>query len=128
MGTVSFATAPARWAIGPITFDATDVIRLAEFFDDSIEQAGAFIREVWLPDATRTLQTLIRESGAAENSRLLFLCDHLREGAGSVGAAALEEAVGLLERALREGDRAKARTLAGVFIASICQLSLELAA
>ncbi len=63
-----------------------DVARVAEFFDCDVDAAFEFMRSVWLPDASATAMRMLRALRAREWTSLLYLCDHLREGARCVGA------------------------------------------
>jgi hypothetical protein len=80
------------------------VRRLVAFFDEGLSAAYAFVRSVWLPDATKTLAELDLAAQEPGAPRVAFLTDHLREGARSVGAHAYMELAGEIERAVIAGE------------------------
>lgn len=116
--------------MGPafIELEQFALVRIAEYFDGCMSAARTFVRETWLPDAVTTLQTLARESGVSPERRLLFLCDHLREGARTVGATAVVNLANEMEAAVRGSERQRIRALASSSISAICYLSFDLAA
>lgn len=66
--------------------NAADVDRLAEFFDGRVDRVFEFARTTWLPDAGRSLAQLAEAIRTADARAAYFLCDHVREGARTVGA------------------------------------------
>jgi hypothetical protein len=66
--------------------DSNDLRRVAAFYDGDIGQAYLMARDVWLPDAERTLERIGEAVRGRNDGSLAFLCDHLREGARCVGA------------------------------------------
>ena len=128
MGTVDFATSRLEWTFRPIDISIAEAQRLAEFFDGSLDRVGSFLRETWLPDASVTLQTLIRESGRSSQTRMTFLCDHLREGARSAGINTIVRISDEIDKALASANHDSVRLLAAHAIRAISQLCLQLAA
>lgn len=63
-----------------------DIARVAEFLECDVDAAFEFARKVWLPDARKTAARILSAILRRDCTSLLFLCDHLREGARSVGA------------------------------------------
>lgn len=80
-----------------------DVARVAEFFDRDVDAAFAFVRTIWLPDARTTAIQILSAIRAQEWSSLLYLCDHLREGARCVGA----QRIVALASAIEEASKSK---------------------
>jgi hypothetical protein len=70
----------------PSEFSTEDIVRIADYFDGSLEDVGSFLRTVWLPDALGTLTEIRRASTSTAPERLAYLCRHLRSSAVSVGA------------------------------------------
>jgi hypothetical protein len=81
-----------------------EVRRLAEYFDGDLKQAYAFTRRVWLPDAVSSMEGLRTAVRGFDKDRALFVCDHLREGARTIGAATVIDRLGRIEEFLRNGQ------------------------
>jgi hypothetical protein len=103
-----------------------DVERLAEFFDGSLDDVRRFLADVWLPDVARTLQQFVLEADRGRTLRLLFLCDHLRESARTVGMRALMHTADILEEAIGRDERGAARKLASDTILTVCSIAVQL--
>lgn len=98
-------------AATPAALGRKDVLRIADFFEGRISAAYHFAHSVWLPEAARTLDQLAGGLEDPGNSNLPFLCDHLREGARSVGAAAYVEDATVIERSIQMGQIGDASAL-----------------
>jgi hypothetical protein len=92
-------------------FERRDVRRMAAYLDGSVGKAYAFAHAVWVPDALETLRRL-EQAVAARSSEAAFLCDHLREGARSVGAGDYVRAADGIEEALEIDRQAAAELVA----------------
>lgn len=79
--------------------DAEDIQRVAEFFDCDVNAALDFTRKVWLPDARQTTVRMTRAIVTRDMTSLLYLCDHLREGARTVGAHRIVQYAHAIEEA-----------------------------
>jgi|SRR5579862_6889413 len=91
--------------------DPNDLERVAEFFDGNYEAAYRMAREVWLPETARTLERLESAIAARADGQVIFLCDHLREGARTVGAHAFVDAATGIERRYLSGQYARSLDL-----------------
>lgn len=80
---------------------ADDIQRVAEFFDCDVSAALEFARKVWLPDARQTALRIAQAVLARDSASLLYLCDHLREGARTVGADRIVRQARTIERAVQ---------------------------
>ena len=87
---------------------ARDARRLADFFDKRMGAAYAFARAVWLPDALKTLEHIAGAIAASNDRDIVFLCDHLREGARSVGAQAFISGATQIELCFVSGNASDA--------------------
>lgn len=81
-------------------FQASELQRVSEFFDGDMPQTYRFIGATWLPDARKTLGILAATLGFRDLTRALFLCDHLREGARTVGALLILDLANSIEHHL----------------------------
>lgn len=79
-----------------------DVARVAEFFDCDPAAAFEFVRSIWLPDARTTALRIMTEVRAQNWVSVAFLCDHLREGARSVGAERIGAYASRIERLIAQ--------------------------
>lgn len=91
-----------------VSLNPDDIARVAEFFDCDARAAYEFVRTVWLPDAKTTAGKIAAAIQRREWTSLLFLCDHLREGARCVGAQPIMIYACRIERA---ADARKLRSL-----------------
>ncbi len=110
----------------PSEFETSEIARIAEFFEGSIDEACAFVRDVWLPDAMITLHQIIRECDDAAPERLTFLCSRLHENARNVGASKFAHLAAFLYPACAECETWLARTIAGNLINRLNNYSLQL--
>lgn len=98
-----------------VPFAPGEVQRVAEYFDGDVQQAYAFTRQVWLPDAVRSVGVLDRAIRHCDAGRALFMCDHLRESARTVGAAVVVDGLthveSLLQRRQWTGARQATKSL-----------------
>lgn len=67
-------------------FSTRDVHRVSEYFDGDLEPTYAFVQSVWLPAASKGITALNECMRRLDMRASLFMCDHLRQGAISVGA------------------------------------------
>ncbi len=86
-----------------LPFVASDVHRLAEYFEGNLESAYRFVRSVWLPDAIKTLHALAGAIHTHAERDVVFQCDHLTEGARTVGARQLIDIARSIETAFLDG-------------------------
>jgi hypothetical protein len=93
-------------------FAPQDVIRVSEFFGGDLDSTYGFCRTTWLPDAELTLHKLDAALSRLDVRTSMYLCDHLREGARSVGARTFMTHVEHIECAARERDWPSASRLA----------------
>lgn len=87
--------------LAELCLNPEDLARVAEFFDCDVDAAYAFVRKVWLPDADEAVRRITAAVRRRDWTSLLFLCDHLREGARSVGATRIIQFAGEIERAVQ---------------------------
>jgi hypothetical protein len=95
---------PARRVRRPAPFATHDVHRVAEYFDGELEPTYVFVQSVWLPDAFKSVDALAECLRSGDASSTLFMCDHLRQGAISVGARAFAAEADLISTAVVEGQ------------------------
>jgi hypothetical protein len=105
-----------------------DVARVAEYFDGDMDDLKQFLSCVWLPDAVTTLHKIIREASRSPKSRIAYLCDHLREGARTVGARPIMDAADQMQVATELEERARVLAIAHRSIPSLCLISSLLTA
>jgi L-rhamnose isomerase len=92
-------------------FATHDVHRVAEYFDGELEPTYVFVQSVWLPDAFKSVDALAECLRLGDASSTLFMCDHLRQGAISVGARAFAAEADAISSAVVEGQWLIAATL-----------------
>jgi len=92
-------------------FAPHDVRRVAEYFDGELEATYLFVQSVWLPDAFKSVDALSECLRAGDASASLFMCDHLRQGAISVGARAFANEADAIALAVTDGQWLMAATL-----------------
>lgn len=92
-------------------FQPDGVLRLAGFLDGRLSNAYAFAHAIWLPDAQKTLEQLHQALDQPTEREIVFLCERLREGARSVGAARVIELGGRIEVAYRAGRPLESRQI-----------------
>ena len=102
---------PARRPRRQTPFAAQDVRRVAEYFDGELEATYVFVQSVWLPDAFKSVDALAECVRSADTSATLYMCDHLRQGAISVGARAFAADAEAISTAVVEGQWIMAATL-----------------
>lgn len=88
----------------PAPFTTHDVRRVAEYFDGELEATYVFVQSVWLPDAFKSVDALAECLRAGDASASIFMCDHLRQGAISVGARAFAGETDAISSAVVEGQ------------------------
>lgn len=88
--------------MGALRLNRNDIERVAEFFDCDIAAAVDFARKIWFPDACDTTRRIGRAIVARDVTSLLYLCDHLREGARTVGAHRIIQYASDIEFAVRQ--------------------------
>lgn len=93
-------------------FARQDIGRIAEFFDGNMERTYELCRTTWLPDAESNLHKLATALSRLNMHDVMFLCDHLREGARCVGARTFMTQVKDIECAARDRDWPLASRLA----------------
>jgi hypothetical protein len=93
-------------------FAPQDVLRVSEFFGGNLDSTYGFCRTTWLPDAELTLHKLDMALSRLDLRTSMHLCDHLREGARSVGARTFMTHVKHIECAARDRDWPLASRLA----------------
>lgn len=98
-------------APGSAPLSPDDVGRVAEFFDGNLQEAYGFVNSVWLPDAAASIARLVIALRSFDLHDVVFLCDHLREGARTVGARVFMAHVKTIECTVREGDWVLGRRL-----------------
>lgn len=101
---------PAKRLRRPAPFATHDVRRVAEYFDGELEATYVFVQSVWLPDAFKSVDALSECLRAGDVSASLFMCDHLRQGAISVGARAFASEADAISTAVAEGQWIMAAT------------------
>lgn len=74
---------------------------MSEFFDGDMARTRAFIELTWMPEARRTLGMLASSIGFQDAKRSAFLCDHLREGARTVGEPVIMDLASSIENHVR---------------------------
>src|SRR5579872_4744182 len=93
----------------PRALDLTDLdrngtTRLLEFFDEDVEAAYAFICNVWMPNFLSRLRELGNAVGSRRPRSALYLADHLRDSARTIGAHVLASRAPHVERGVSDGD------------------------
>ena len=63
----------------------SNTAHIAAFLDGNRENAYRFLKNVWLPDTTMTLQRIVNIAEPASAIDVHGLCAHLRASAGTVG-------------------------------------------
>ena len=102
---------PARRLRKQAPFATHDVHRVAEYFDGELEATYVFVQSVWLPDAFKSVDALSECVRSGDVASTLFMCDHLRQGAISVGARAFAADADAISTAVVEGQWLMAATL-----------------
>jgi len=102
---------PERRQRRPAPFATHDVRRVAEYFDGELEATYLFVQSVWLPDAFKSVDALSECLRSGDTSASLFMCDHLRQGAISVGARAFSAEAEAISLAVADGQWLMAATL-----------------
>ena len=102
----------ARFGRNLSPFARQDVDRVAEFFEGNLDSTYGFCRKTWLPDAELNLHKLSSALSRLNMHDVMFLCDHLREGARCVGARMLMTHLQDIECAARDRDWSLATRLA----------------
>lgn len=85
-------------------FVRSELQRVSEFFEGDMQLTGRFILETWAPDARRTLAELASVVEFHDDRRSAFLCDHLREGARTVGASMMIDLANSIEFHVANGN------------------------
>lgn len=85
--------------LADLCLNPDDIARVAEFFECDADAAFDFARRIWLPEANRTAVNIMNAIRLRDWTALIFLCDHLREGARWVGASRIIYYAGEIERA-----------------------------
>jgi hypothetical protein len=83
-------------------FSTRDVHRVSEYFDGDLEPTYVFVQSVWLPAAIKGIGALNECMRRVDLRATLFMCDHLRQGAISVGARTFCADVELISTAVAE--------------------------
>jgi len=104
-------TQPARRLRRQTPFESHDVRRVAEYFDGELEATYVFVQSVWLPDAFKSVDALAECVRSGDTAATLYMCDHLRQGAISVGARAFAAEADAIADAVVEGQWIMAATL-----------------
>lgn len=102
---------PARRPRRQTPFESQDVRRVAEYFDGELEATYAFVQSVWLPDAFKSVDALAECVRSGDTASTLYMCDHLRQGAISVGARAFAAEADAISTAVVDGQWIMAATL-----------------
>lgn len=95
---------PVRRLRRQTPFVTHDVHRVAEYFDGALEATYVFVQSVWLPDAFKSVEALAECLRTGDATSALFMCDHLRQGAISVGARAFAAEASAIAEAVSEGQ------------------------
>jgi len=97
-------------------FATHDVHRVSEYFDGQLEPTYAFVQATWLPDAFKSVDALAECLRSGDLTATLFMCDHLRQGAISVGARAFAADAEAIAEAVVAGEWIAAATRSRMMI------------
>lgn len=85
-------------------FATHDVHRVSEYFDGELEPTYAFVQATWLPDAFESVDALAECIRVCDLGATIYMCDHLRQGAISVGARAFAAEAEAIAEAVVAGE------------------------